>query len=83
MSKRTTVTLDDDVVAKLAGEAHRSGLPFRHVLNEALRRALSQPRKPRGSKPFKVRARDLGARPDLDFDNIEQLLDQVEGPFRK
>jgi hypothetical protein len=83
MPKRTTVTLDDDVVARLAGEAHRSGLPFRHVLNEALRRALSPPRKPRGLKPFKVRARDLGARADLDFDNIEELLDQVEGPFRK
>jgi hypothetical protein len=83
MGKRTTVTLDEDIVTKLVNEAHRTGVPFRQVLNDALRRSLNQPQRSRGPKPFKVRARDLGARADLDFDNVEQLLDQIEGPFRK
>jgi hypothetical protein len=44
---------------------------------------LTPPKRPGGLKPFKVEARKLGWRDDLNFDNIEELLDQVEGPFRR
>ncbi len=81
MARRTTVTLDDDVAAKLDSEVRKSSETFRQVLNEALRRGLSPAPAPR--KPFKVRSRNLGLRRGLDFDNIEALLDQLEGPFRK
>lgn len=83
MSKRTTITLDDDVAAKLDEERRREGGSYRDTVNRILRRGLNPPRRPARTKRFKVRARHLGARPDLDFDNIEKLLDQVEGPFRK
>jgi oxygen-dependent protoporphyrinogen oxidase len=33
--------------------------------------------------PFKVRAKALHARPGFDFDDIEGLLEQVEGPERR
>jgi Arc/MetJ family transcription regulator len=35
---RTTLTLDDDVAAKLKAEARLAGRPFREIVNEMLRR---------------------------------------------
>lgn len=79
---RTTLTLDDDVGAKLKRLARRTGRPFRDVVNDMLRRGLAShaaPREPVAA--FRVRARDLGAlRPGLSLDDIGGLLDEVEGP---
>ena len=84
MPKRTTVTLDDDLVEKLQEEAANSGEPFRATLNRMLRRGLNPPRKAPGTKPFKITGRRLlQARAGVSFDNIEDLLDQIEGPDRK
>ena len=81
---RTTLTLDDDVAAKLKAEARRAGRPFREVVHEALRLGLSGQDKPRARKPFKVVTRDLGElRPGLSLDNIAELIEQVEGPFHR
>jgi len=78
---RTTLTLDDDVAAKLQSEARRSGRPFREVVNDALRRGLAARRTSASRVPFKVVARDLGKlRPGLSLDNVAELLEQVEGP---
>jgi hypothetical protein len=78
---RTTLTLDEDVAAKLKSEARRSGRAFREVVNETLRRGLvSRPPAP-PREPFRVRARDLGElRPGLSLDSVADLLEQVEGP---
>ena len=78
---RTSVTLDDDVAAKLQAEVRRTGKPFKAVLNECLRVALSPGRGRARPAPFRIEARDLGAlRPGLSLDNIAELLDLVEGP---
>ena len=39
---RTTLTLDDDVAAMLAEVAHQERRPFKHVVNDALRRGLKR-----------------------------------------
>ncbi len=83
MSKRTTLTLDDDVAANLDAEARRSGRSFRETVNACLRRGLNPPVPTAGARPFQVKARDLGLRPGLDLDNVEELLDQVDGPERR
>lgn len=57
---RTTLTLDDDVAAKLKAESHRTGRPFRDVVNDMLRRGLASQSTASPRKPFKVKARDLG-----------------------
>jgi hypothetical protein len=80
---RTTLTLDDDVAAKLRAEAQRSGRPFREVVNEAIRSGLAKKQASQSAPPFRVVARDMGLRPGLSLDNIEELLDQVEGPLRR
>lgn len=38
---RTTVTIDSDTAALLQEEVARTGLPFKQVLNNAVRRALA------------------------------------------
>lgn len=77
---RTTLTLDDDVAAKLKSEARRSSRSFRDVVNDALRRGLTGRREARHSIPFKVMARDLGdLRPGVNIDSVSDLLEQVEG----
>ncbi len=81
---RTTLTLDDDVRAKLEAEMRKTGRSFKETVNEVLRVGLnSPPAKP--VKPFEIYARGLHPRPGLhlNFDNIEELLDQLEGPTRR
>lgn len=78
---RTTVTLDEDVATKLKAEARRTGKPFKAVLNECLRVALSTNRGRARPSAFRITPRDLGAlRPGLSLDNVAELLDLVESP---
>jgi hypothetical protein len=78
---RTTLTLDDDVAAKLKAEARRSGKPFKETVNDLLRIALSSRPRRAVRAAFKVNARDLGRlKPGLSLDNIGELLEHAEGP---
>jgi len=81
---RTTLTLDEDVAAKLKAQARRSGASFRDVVNDALRRGLSAPSAKPPRKPFKIAARDLGQlRQGISLDSIADLIEQVEGPLHR
>ena len=81
---RTTLTLDDDVAAKLKAETRRSGRSFKDLVNEYLRLGLHTKKTLRPSQPFRVEARDLGLlRPGLSLDNIGDLLEQLEGPVHR
>ena len=78
---RTTLTLDDDLAARLKAEVHRTRRSFREVVNETLRSGLATRRATRSPQPFRVVTRDLGhLRSGLDLDNVADLLDQVEDP---
>lgn len=80
---RTTLTLDDDVEAKLRSEAKRTGRPFKEVVNDALRSSLLR-RGQGSSTPFRVEPRDLGElRPGVSLDNIGDLLESLEGPAHR
>jgi hypothetical protein len=81
---RTTLTLDDDVAAKLRAESRRSGRSFRDVVNETLRRGLASRRVTGSRQAFRVAARDLGGlRPGLSLDNVAELIEQVEGSLHR
>lgn len=80
---RTTLTLDPDIAARLRAEMRKSGKPFKQVVNEYLRLGLNAPRRLPPAKPFVVRARALGLHPGLDYDNIGELLETVEGPAHR
>lgn len=81
---RTTITLDDDVAARLKSLARRSGLAFRQVVNDTLRRGLARTSPSSARAPFTVSARDLGRlRPGISLDNVAELIEQVEGPVHR
>lgn len=77
---RTTLTLEDDVALRLKAEARRTGKPMKQVVNALIRLGLAARSKPDG-KAFRVRARPLGIRPGLDYDNIGMLIEHIEGPL--
>ncbi len=81
--RRTTLTLEDDVAARLQAEARRTGRSFKEVVNDLLRFALGARRSGAGRRPFRVRARDLGLRPGFDYDDVGGLLEQLEGPAHR
>ena len=77
------MTLDDDLAAKLRAEAQQSREPFKQVVNHVLRLGLEAKTRARALPTFKVKTRDLGLRPGFDFDNVEELLEKIEGPFHR
>lgn len=80
---RTTLTLDEDVATKLRARARRTGQSFKAVVNETLRAGLNARRALAPQGPFRVQARDLGLRPAYSYDNVAELLEQLEGPSRR
>ena len=79
---RTTLTLDDDVAAKLRAESRRSGRPFREIVNETLRWGMTSRRVVPRRHSFIITARDLGdLKPGLSLHNVAELIEQVEGPL--
>ena len=80
---RTTITLDEDVAAKIKAKMRKTGLSFKDVVNEMIRAGLVFSEKAAKQKPFKVNARPLGIRPGLNYDCMSELLEQVEGPLHK
>lgn len=71
---RTTVTLDDDLAARLRDRAHQRGIPFKTAINEAIRNGLEKPRKP---APYRLKTRKMGA-PKVDLTKATQLAGQLE-----
>jgi len=80
MMTRTTVTLDDDVAARLERQMRRSGKSFKQTVNDALRAGLALERSVGELAPFVVEAKALGLRTGLDYANVAELLEVAEGP---
>ena len=81
---RTTLTLDDDVAAKIKTQSRLSGQSFRAVVNETLRRGLASRRTNARGPVFKIAARDLGdLKPGLSLDNVAELIEHVEGMLHR
>jgi len=70
------------VAESLREECRRTGKSFKDVVNEAIRAGLDR-RASSDLPPFKVKARDMGLKPGFDLDDIEGLLDRLEGPYRR
>jgi hypothetical protein len=77
------LTLDNDVAAGLQEEAARTGRTLQQLANEFLRHSLNKSRRPKASRPFIVRVRPLGVRPDLNYDCAGRLIELLEGPLHR
>ncbi len=83
---RTTLTLDDDVAAALKERARRLARPFKQVVNDTLRRGLSDSHEEHedappsdGERPvFVVKPICSGFKPGIDPLKLNQLNADLE-----
>jgi hypothetical protein len=73
---RTTVTLDDDLFAKLKNDAHERGVSFKAAINEAVREGLRGPAPE--VEPYRVEPRSMGTWPGVNMDKALQLAAEME-----
>lgn len=73
---RTTITLDEDLAVRLKVTARERGVPFKDVVNSAIRRGLT----PEGvqSRPYRVPTRAMGLRSDVDADKALRFAGELE-----
>jgi len=76
---RTTLSIDDDVLEKAKSAAAKTRLPFRTVINEALRAGLRTMATPPDAVPYQTKPHKLGLKAGKNLDNIQELLAQIEG----
>lgn len=78
---RTTLTIDDDVSTKLKAKLKKSAdKSFKDIVNETLRLGLlAEKDLKKGSDAFRVRSRPLGVIKGLNYNNIGELIEQIEG----
>ena len=75
---RTTLTLDEDVAARIEEQRQREGLSLKQVINGLLREGLLSRERPAKPRKYSTRARALGLRPGFDPVKLNQLVDELD-----
>ena len=84
MPSRTTITLEDDVRAKLEAEMRKSGKSFKETVNETLRRGLfTASENPTATSLSKFGPKTMGLKPGYSYDKVWELIEEMEGPDYK
>jgi len=78
LGMRTTLTVDDDLIALLKRRSRELGLPFKEVVNRTLRVGLGEQAKPPRHATPKTIPHAFGFRPGTDLDKLNQLADELE-----
>lgn len=76
---RTTLTLDKDVAQRAKAVVAKQGKPFKQVVNEALRLGLDHMQTQPKPTPYRYKPHNMGFRPGVNLDNVQELLARVEG----
>lgn len=75
---RATLTIDDHVPMSVKDIAHRSGKPFKEVVNEALRKGVNAMEHPE-ARPYRLSPVSMGSvRPHVNLDKALSLADELE-----
>ena len=74
---RTTLTIEDDLARMLKERARLLDLPFKQVVNDALRRGIS-PAVREDPAPYQVVPHHSGFAPGVDPLKLNQLNDQLQ-----
>lgn len=77
MSIRTTITLDDDVAASLREASLKKGVPFKKMVNDAIRSGLPTLFKRPKDTMVEIKPFDMGV-PKMPIDNIHEVLEYLE-----
>jgi len=73
---RTTLTLADDVAAAVEQLRRERSIGMSEAVNELVRAGLAKRDTP--TAPFRQQSHDLG--PGIDFDNVADVLETLDGP---
>jgi hypothetical protein len=73
---RTTVTLDEDVAAKLQQASRERGVSFKAALNDAVRAGLGDSK--HSARRYRMPTSDMGLRSGIDLDHALRLADELE-----
>ncbi|NBF41538.1 MAG: hypothetical protein GVY14_14090 [Spirochaetes bacterium] len=74
---RTTLTLDEDVAARLRELSRLTDRSFKKTVNDVLRAGLNAPIQTEG-RPFTVIPHTIGLKPGVDPRRLHQLIDELE-----
>jgi hypothetical protein len=80
---RTTLTLEDDVSARLRLEMRRTGKSLKQAVNDFLRLGFERDPSAATARKFRVRPFQAGPPAGMTFDNVEELIEYLEGPARR
>lgn len=75
---RTTLTIDDDLAASLQRESRQKGLPFKRLVNAALRRGLTEEQAMQSIPRVVTRHHAFGFKAGIDLEKLDQLADELE-----
>jgi hypothetical protein len=79
---KTRLTLGNYISTKLKESMKRIGRSFKETMGFLLRNGLKLSKKSK-SKPFKVYPKNLKPLITVDYDNIGELIEQIEGPLHR
>ena len=83
MSIRTTVTLDDDVLEQTRQFSQARKISFREALSQLVRAGLRAEKLESQPRTLRVKPFNMGSRPGINYDNIEGLLELLEGDLHR
>ena len=75
---RTTLTIEDDLAAKIEELRCRQGLSLKRVVNALLREGLRSQDRPPRAKKYRTKTHRLQMRPGFDAAKLNQLVDELE-----
>lgn len=75
---RTTLS-DDDVIERALALAAKLNIPFKTIVNEALRTGLDRVEPPARQRQYKTKPHKMGLRHGHNLYNMQELLAQIEG----
>ena len=76
---RTTLTIDDRIAKALKALAHRTGKPFKRVVNETLQAGLATADTPPKARPYRIKPVSMGGvLPGIDLTKALGLADALE-----
>jgi hypothetical protein len=80
---RTTLTIDEDVAVIVEQKVKRSGDSFKGTVNRLLRLGIIADDQDEPEASFVVEPLFMGVRPGQNYDKIEELLEELEGPYHR
>ena len=77
-SMRTTLTIDDDIAARIEERRRTDGQSLKQVVNQLLREGLRSSERPPEARPYRTKTHKLRLRPGFDAARLNQLVDELE-----